>query len=136
MRMKKQSTGRKSGKVLNSKRSTNENRPGGHLAQVLSSGIGSSEVAIGGAPEFVASIHTELERWRRRFAEGEPMFVRGDITQPVQLWERLLAGKGTMAEVLRDGFRAWIGAEGDEVGAPVATGDEVEHILALQRQFT
>lgn len=57
------------------------------------------------------------------------MFVRGDITQPEQLWERLLAGKGTMAEVLRDGFRSWVGAEGDEVGAPVATGDDVEDIL-------
>ena len=91
--------------------------------------IGSNEASAGGASEFVASIHKEMERWRRRFAEGEPMLVRGDITQPEQLWERLLAGKGTMAEVLRDGFRAWIGAEGDEVGAPVATGDEVEHIL-------
>ena len=82
----------------------------------------------GGASELVASIHKEVERWRRRFAEGEPMFVRGDITQPRQLWQRLIAGKGAMAEMLRDGFQTWLGADESEV-ASQATGDQIEDIL-------
>jgi hypothetical protein len=120
MRMKKKSAGRKAGMKRNSRRATKRTPPGRSLARANPEGIGSTEESAGGAPEFVASIHAELERWRKRFAQGEPMFVRGDIKQPEQLSARLLAGKGSMAEVLRDGYRTWIEAGGCEPeGNPV-----------------
>lgn len=111
--MKKQPSSRKSAGNLNSGNARRKSRPRASHAKTSRNEVGSPAQLAGGAPEFVAGIQGELERWQRRFAEGEPMFVRGDILQPSQLSAQLLAGKGSLAGLLEDGYRVWLGDGGN-----------------------